>query len=125
MSIDAHGRCSRAIRSLRFDWIQNPETILTERLQTVGLRSEYLKSDPELFEVFRKKLYCKLNKRHQRLIDLIVPIHFVKQIKIIWNMLKGKPIKPRKILIQHQSLEKTLLPEKLLESSLSIPDPNN
>ena len=68
MSIDAHDRCSRAIQSLRFNWIQNPETMLEERLQTVGLRSEYLKSDPELFEVFRKKLYCKLNKRYRFLL---------------------------------------------------------
>ena len=74
---------SRAIRSLRFNWIQNPEVILNEKLQTVGLNTEYLKSDPELFEVFRKKLYCKLNKRYRRLVDLIVPIYFGKQIKII------------------------------------------
>jgi len=63
MLTDAHDRCSRATRSLRFNWIQNPEVILCEKLQTVCLNSGYLKKDPELFEVFRKKLYRKLNKR--------------------------------------------------------------
>jgi len=60
MSTDAHDRFSKAIRTLRFNWIQNPETMLDERLQTVGLRSEYLNNDPELFEIFRKKLYRKI-----------------------------------------------------------------
>jgi len=50
MSTDAHYRCSRAIRSLRFNWIKNTEVILGEKLQTVGLNSGYLKNDPELFE---------------------------------------------------------------------------
>jgi len=62
MSIDAHNRCSRAIRFLRFNWIQNPEVILNEKLETVGLNSDYLKDDPELFEVFRRKLYGRLKK---------------------------------------------------------------
>jgi len=65
MSIDAHNRGSKAIRTLRFKWNRNPETMLDERLQTVGLRSEYLKKDPELFEIFRKTLYRKLNKRYR------------------------------------------------------------
>jgi len=52
---------------LRFNWIQNPEAILDEKLQTVGLNSDYHKDDPELFEVFRKKLYRKLNKRYRGL----------------------------------------------------------
>jgi len=63
MSIDAHDRGSKAVRTFRFNWNPNPETMLNERLQTVGLKSEYLEKDPELFEIFRKKLYRKLNKR--------------------------------------------------------------
>jgi len=62
MSTDAHDRCFRTIRFLRFNWVQNPEVILNEKLQTVGLNSDYLKNNPELFEVFRRKLYRKLNK---------------------------------------------------------------
>ena len=86
MSIDAHDRCSRAIRSLRFNWIQNPEVILNEKLQTVGLNSDYLKNDPELFEVFWRKLCRRLNKRYYALLNFIVPAHFVWQIKIMWKM---------------------------------------
>ena len=56
--------------------------MLDERLQTVGLRSDYLKSDPELFEVFRKKLYRKLNKKYRGLLYFIVPAYFIWQIKI-------------------------------------------
>jgi len=63
MSTDTHDRCFRAIQSLRFNWIQNPEVILNEKLQTVGLTSDYLKNNPELFQVFRKQLYRRLNKR--------------------------------------------------------------
>jgi len=77
---------------LRFNWTQNPEVILGEKLQTVGWNSGYLKNDPELFEVFRKKLYHKLNKRYRRLLDLIVLVHFIWQTKIMWSMLKYKPI---------------------------------
>jgi len=51
MSTDAHKGCSEAIRFLRFNWFQNPEIILSERLQTVGLNSEYPQNDPELFEI--------------------------------------------------------------------------
>jgi len=83
--------CSRAIRSLRFTWIQNPEVILNEELQTVGLNSDYLKNDPELFEVFRRKLYRRLNKRYYGLLDFIVPVHFVWQMKFMWKKLKCKP----------------------------------
>jgi len=64
MPTGAHKRCSRAIRFLHFNLIQNPEGILNEKLQTVGLNSDYLKNYPELFEVFRRKLYRRLNKHY-------------------------------------------------------------
>jgi len=86
MPRDEHDKCSKAIRKLLFDWIQNPETLLDERLQTVGLKSEYLKRDPELFEVFRKKLYRKLNKRYWGLLEFVVSAHFIWQVKIIWKL---------------------------------------
>jgi len=95
MSTDAHDRCSEAIRSLRFDWIQSPAVALCERLQTVDLNSDYLKHDPELFEVFCGKLYRNLNKRYRSLLSLYVPAHFIWQINIMWGMLKGKPINGR------------------------------
>jgi len=91
MSIDAHDKCSRAICFLRFNWIRNPKVVLSEKLQTVGLKSDYLKNDQELFEVFRKKLYRRLNKRYQGLLDLMVPAHFIRQTKIMWSMLKRRP----------------------------------
>jgi len=90
MSTDAHERCSRAIRSLGFNWIQKPEVILNEKLQNVGLNSDYLKNDPELFDVFRRKLYRRLNKRYHRILDFIIPAYFIWQIKIMWIMLKYK-----------------------------------
>jgi len=110
MSIDAHHRCSRAIRSLRFNWIQNPEVILNEKLQTVGLNSDYLKNDSELFEVFRRKLYRRLNKRYygyglnksktilwikQTILWIYIRLYssctFRLAKKIMWKKLKCKP----------------------------------
>ena len=90
MSTDAYERCSKAIRSLYFNWFQNPEVILNEKLQTVGLNSGYLKDDTELFEVFRRKLYRRLNKRYHGLLNFIIPVYFIWQIKIMWIMLKRK-----------------------------------
>jgi len=52
---DAHVKCSEALRNLRFDWVQDPEVVLDEKLKVVGLESKYLKTDPELFEVYRRK----------------------------------------------------------------------
>jgi len=92
MPTDAHRRCSRAIRFLRFNWIQNPEVILNEKLQTDGLNSDYLKNDPELFEVFRRKLYRRLNKHYYALLDLIDPENFVWQVKIVWKLLRPRQI---------------------------------
>jgi len=55
--IDARVKCSNVLLRLRFDWIQDPEVVLDEKSQVVGLESEYLEIDLELFEVFHKKLY--------------------------------------------------------------------
>jgi len=61
---DEHDRCSRAISFLRFNWIQDPEVVLDEKLKTVGLESVYFETDIELFDVFRKKLYWSLERRY-------------------------------------------------------------
>ena len=91
MPAEIHDKCFRAIRSLRFNWVQNPEVVLDKKLQTIGLNSDYLKNDPGLFEVFRKRLHRRLNKRYYGLVDFIVSAHFICQIEIMWYMLKGKP----------------------------------
>jgi len=130
MSTDAHDRCSKAIRTLRFSWIRNPEVILSEKLQTVGLNSDYLKSDPELFEVFRKKLYRRLNKRYYGLLDFVVSTHFVWHIKIMWKMLKCRPRNEQlyeqiKRLLQYYNLENDVLLKKLVQRSLWTQELNN
>jgi len=52
MSTDAHEKRSKVFRSLRFDWTQDPEIVLNKKLKTIGLESEYLVTDLELFKVF-------------------------------------------------------------------------
>jgi len=91
MPTEIHDKCCRTIRSLRFNWVQNPEVVLDKKLQTTGLSSDYPKKDPGLFKVFRKQLYRRLDKRYHGLLDFNVPAHFVSQIEIMWYMLKGKP----------------------------------
>jgi len=39
---DAHAKCSKVLRSLRFDWIKDPIVVLDEKLKTVGLTADYL-----------------------------------------------------------------------------------
>jgi len=86
-----HNRCSKALRFLRFDWIQDPEEVLNEKLKTVGLESEYLETDLNLFEVFRKKLYWGLDREYYPLLDLVVPAHFRWQITVMWLLIKCRP----------------------------------
>ena len=119
MPTEVHNKCCRAIRSLRFNRIQNPEVVLDKKLQTIGFNSDYLKKDPGLFEIFRKQLYRRLNKRHYGLLDLIVPAQFICQIKIMWYMLKGKPkneqtYEPMKSAIT-PPLRKRLIPRETVE----------
>jgi len=64
MPTDTHDKRSKVLRRLRFDWIQDPEVVLNECLKTVGLESEYLETDFELFEVFRSKLYRGLERKY-------------------------------------------------------------
>ena len=88
----AHEKCSKALRSLRFDWTQDPEIVLNERLKTIGLESEYLKTDLELFKVFHQKLYRNLEEKYRPLLDLVVPAHFTWQTTVIWFLIKCRPI---------------------------------
>jgi len=83
MSTDVHTRCFGVLSNLRFNWTQYPQVVLHEALKTVGLDSDYLKTDPELFEFYRKQLYQKLKKRYHPLLALLVPAHFIWQINMI------------------------------------------
>jgi len=87
----AHDRCYRALRDLRFDWIQDPEVVLSEKLAAIGLDSEYLKKDSELFEVHRKKLYRGLEEQYHALLDFLTSEHYVWQTNTMWIMLKRRP----------------------------------
>jgi len=57
MTTDLREECSKVLCSLRFDLVQDPEIVLNEKLKTIGLESEYLEKDLELFKVFYQKLY--------------------------------------------------------------------
>ena len=63
MSTDTHEKCFKVLRNLRFDWTQDPEIVRNERLTTIGLESEYLKTDLELFKFFIKS-YIKIWKKN-------------------------------------------------------------
>jgi len=111
MSIDAHERYSEAIRSLHISWSQNPEDILNERPQTIGLNSDYLKIEPALFELFRQKLYKKLNRYYYELVDLIDSENFAWQIKIMWTVLKTNQSKK----LNYEQIRKAIRRPKLEE----------
>jgi len=51
--------------------------MLNEQLQTIGLHSDYLKNEPVLFEMFRQKLYRRLNKYYYELVGLIDSENFI------------------------------------------------
>jgi len=72
----AHVKCSKALCNLRFDWVQDPEVVLDEKLQVVDLESEYLETDLELSKIFHSKLYRSLERKYHPLLDLVVPAHF-------------------------------------------------
>ena len=72
----AQDRCTRALRDLRFDQIQDPEVVLSERLKAVCLDSDYLKTDTELFVGYCRKLYRGLEVEYHQLLDLVVSAHF-------------------------------------------------
>jgi len=88
MSTDAHEKCSKVLRNLRFDWTQDHEIVLNERLKTICLESEYLKTDLELFKVFHQKLYRNLEEKYRPLLDLEVPAQFSWQTTVIWYLTK-------------------------------------
>jgi len=89
---DVRNRCSKALRFLRFDWIQDPKEVLNENLRTVDLESEYLETGLKLFEVFRKKLYWSLDREYYPLLDLVLPAHFRWQITVMRLLIKCRPI---------------------------------
>jgi len=87
----AQVKCFKVLRSLRFDWVQDPEVVLDEKLQVVDLESECLETDLELFEVFHKKLYRGLERQYRPLLELVVPAHFRRQITVMWLLIKCRP----------------------------------
>jgi len=98
-----HNRRSKALRFLPFDWIQDPEEVLNEKLKTVGLESEYLETDLKLFEVFRKKLCWSLDREYYPLLDLVVPAHFKWQITVMWLLIKcRRPMTPLSTMLLEQ-----------------------
>jgi len=70
----AHDRCSRVLRDLHFDWTQGPEVVLSERLKTIDLETDYLKTDSELFEGYCRKLYLGLEVEIHQLLDLVAKV---------------------------------------------------
>jgi len=89
---DVNAECSKVLRSLRFNWIQDPVVVFEEKLQTIGLTAEYLKIDQELFKVFHDKLYRKMERKYCPILDFLVPDHFKWQISTMWSLLKLRPI---------------------------------
>jgi len=71
--------------------MQDSEVVLSEVLKTIGLDSDHLKTNPELFEIYRKKLYRRLKKQFHPLLDLLVPAHFIWQVNTMWIMIKQRP----------------------------------
>ena len=76
---------------MRFDWTQDPEVVLSEILKTIGLESEYLKADPELFEGYCRKLYRGLEVEYNQLLNLVVSAHFRWQTNTVLLRLKCGP----------------------------------
>ena len=64
---------------------------LSERLAAIGLDSEYLKKDSELFEVYRKKLNRGLEELYHALLEFLTSEHYVWQKNTMWIMLKRRP----------------------------------
>jgi len=91
MSTEAHEKCSKVLRSWRFDWTQDPDIVMYERLKIISLESEYLKTDLKLFKVFHQKLYQNLEEKYRPLLDLVVPAHFTWQTTVIWLLIKCRP----------------------------------
>jgi len=123
MLTELHDKCFRAMRSLRFNWFQNPVVVLDKKLKTIGLNSDYFTKDLGLFEVFRKRLYRRLNKRYRGLLDFIVPAHFIDQIEIMWYMVRGKPrneqtYEQMKRAITTPSCRKRFTPRTTVEKSI-------
>jgi len=89
---NAHAECFKVLRSLRFDWIPDPIVVLEEKLHTVGLTADYLKTDQELFKVFHDKLYRKMERKYRPILDFLVPDHFKWQTSTMWTLLRLRPI---------------------------------
>jgi len=80
-------KCLHVLHDLRCNWVQDPEAVLSEALKTIGLDSDYLKTNPELFEIYRKQLHRRLKTQYHPLLALLVPSHFIWQVNTMWIMI--------------------------------------
>ena len=79
------------LRDLCCNWMQDPEVVLNEAIKTIDLDSDYLRTNPELFEIYRKQLYRCLKKQYHSLLALLVLAHFIWQVNTMWIMIKQRP----------------------------------
>ena len=70
-------KCLHVLCDLRCNWMHDPEVVLSEALKTIGLDSDYFKTNPELFEIYRKQLHRRLKKQYHPLLALLAPAHFI------------------------------------------------
>jgi len=85
---DPQAECFKILQSLCCDWIQDPIVVLDEKLKTVGLTTDYLNTDQELFKVFHGSLYRKMERKHGPILDFLIPDHFKWQTGTIWTLLR-------------------------------------
>jgi len=88
---NAQEKCFHVLRNLHFNWMQDPEVVLSEALKSIDLDSDYLKTKPELFEIHHRQLHRRFKKRYRPLITLLVPAHFIWQVNTMWIMIKQRP----------------------------------
>jgi len=84
-------KCLHVLRDLRYNWMQDPEVVLSEALKTIILDSDYLKTNPELCAIYRKQLYRRFKKQYHPLLALLIPAHFIWQVNTMWIMIKQRP----------------------------------
>jgi len=88
---NAQEKCFYILRDLRCNWMQDPEVVLSEALKTIGLDSDQLTTNPELFEIYRRQLYRRLKKQYHLLLALLVLAYFIWQVNTMWIVIKQRP----------------------------------
>jgi len=83
-------KCFHILRDLCCNWMLDPEVVLSEALKTIGLDSDHLTTNPELFENYRKQLSRCLKKQYHPLLAPLVPAHFTWQVYTMWITIKQR-----------------------------------